>query len=105
VPLTDLFVVACDSSIPYNSVYGRNFNFSIPAGSYTGITFGIGMPSKIADTITNYHLGINDPLNLDYGFEHNLTSNGPVYGNIDIIMFVDTSKAQNVGCTKETFFT
>src|SRR5665213_1646928 len=34
VPLSNLFIVAYDSNNAYNSIYGRNFNFAVPAGSY-----------------------------------------------------------------------
>src|ERR1017187_2468884 len=104
VPLTNLFVVAYDSQNVYNSIYGRNFNFTIPAGSYTGIKFGIGIPPQIMDTVKHYHYNSNDPLT-DWGlFWPVITNNDFIYRNIAIDMVIDTSKSQTAGVNREDIF-
>ena len=64
VPLSNLFLVEYNTfplATP-NAVYGTDFSFQIPAGSYTGIKFGIGVPPKILDTIKHWHYYYNNPL-------------------------------------------
>jgi hypothetical protein len=97
VALSDLFIVKFDQGIPDNTVCRHSFTFSIPAGSYKAIRFGIGVPPAIKDTVTHYHYGPLDPLNDDYGLHWAMSTSGKknVFRNIGINMYADTSTAQN----------
>ena len=104
VPLSNLFIVAYDSDNVYNAIYGRNFSFTVPAGSYTGVKFGIGIPPQIADTVKHYHYGVNDPLT-DWGLFWPIVNNNDfIYRNIAIDMVIDTSKSQTRGVNREDIF-
>ena len=95
IPLTNLVLVEFNSfplATP-NEIYGTDFTFSIPAGSYTGIKFGIGVPDAILDTIKHYHYRASDPLNQAWGMMW--PNSDSVFRNIAIDMLADTSIQQN----------
>jgi len=112
VPLSNLFLVeynAGSSVAPApNAIFNTQFNFSIPAGSYTGIKFGIGVPPQILDTLKHWHYAYNillDPLDVEYGMPWTMYPN--VYNiirDIAIDMTADTSKAQNQTVNREYSF-
>jgi len=93
VPMSNLCIVALDKNIPYNSIFGNNFTFTVPAGDYKAVRFGIGIPPAIKDTVKHYHFGAFDPLNENYGMLWQMTSN--TFRDIVLQMFTDTTKAQN----------
>jgi len=85
-----------------NAIYGTNFTFSIPAGSYTGLKFGIGVPDPILDTIKHYHYGTTDPLNQVWGMMW--PNSDSVFRNIAIDMLADTSVRQNQAVNRDYQF-
>jgi hypothetical protein len=93
VPLANVMIVKFDNGIPDNAVCGHSFSFPVPAGDYKAIRFGVGMPSKIKDTVSHYHFVVLDPLNANYGMLWEMTKN--TFRNIAIAMYADTTKAQN----------
>ncbi len=105
VPITNLFVVEFNDEpvATPNSVYNNTFSFSVPAGTYTGIKFGIGVPDKILDTIKHFHYGLNDPLSADY-WGMLWPGVDSVIRNIAIDMLADTSKQQNQAVNRDYTF-
>ena len=109
-PLSNLFLVEYNSApiATPNAIYGTDFSFSIPAGSYTGIKFGIGVPPHILDTLKHWHWAKNillDPLDVDYGMPWTMYPN--IYNiirNIAIDMDADTSKGQNQTVNRQYTF-
>jgi len=92
VPISNLLIVGFDKHIPYDLVYNSSFTFSAPAGSYKAVRFGLGIPPTIKDTISHNHFGKNDPLNPTYGM---VRTNTTQISDVNMQMFVDSSKAQN----------
>jgi hypothetical protein len=93
VPLAPLLLMRFDSAFTQNPIYGNNFSYTVPAGDYKSIKFGIGVPPQIRDTITHYHYDNNDPLNRGFGMIWDMTLNN--YRNIAITGYIDTTKAQS----------
>jgi len=95
VPLSNLFLVEFNDNplATPNLVYNNVFSFTIPAGSYTGIKFDIGVPDPILDTIRHYHYGFTDPLAQWWGMLW--PTSDSIFRNIAIEMLADTSVQQN----------
>ena len=103
VPLTNMLVVEYyadpSAAATPNSVFNTQFGFSVPAGSYTGIKFGIGVPPKL-DTLQflNAHNALTDPYNQAWGMVWTMKDPSAKYytmRNISMDFEVDTSKLQN----------
>jgi len=100
VPMSNLCIVALDKYLPYNSIYGNTFTFSVPAGDYKAVRFGVGLPPAINDTVKHYHNGPFDPLNQVYGLVWQMSF---TFRDIALQMYTDTSKAQNLTPTRPLF--
>lgn len=103
VPLTNMFIVEYyadpSAAATPNTVFNSQFSFSVPAGTYTGIKFGIGVPPKL-DTLQylNAHNSLTDPYNQAWGLVWTMKDQGSKYytmRNIAMDFEADTSKLQN----------
>lgn len=112
VPLTNLFAVefyADPSTVAApTSVFNTEFNFPVPAGTYTGIKFGIGVPPKL-DTLQflNAHNTLTDPYNQAWGLVWTMKDIGAKYytiRNIGLDLIADTSKLQNQAVNRDYSF-